>query len=267
MKITTNALALASLLLAGSIQSVFAQDKQPVSGVTGDPARGPSRIEVGLDFAQTLGSTTFNSSQTIREFAEDGTLTGAYKVGKSPGGGFHIQYNLGKTFGVRLGGQTFSRKSTGTFDAKIPHPFFFAKSRSAQGTFGDLGFSESAVTLTGVYRGESGKWKFNLEGGPAYFAVDATVAEKWDYGQVYPYDTVTLNGIAKTKKSVSPIGFAAGLEIGREVSPAVTIVAQGRYTSGSGDLDVNGQKINVKAGGAQARLGLRIVLARGKVKS
>ena len=267
MNLKTCTFIFSAALATAGVPSVEAQDKQPVSAVTGDPVKGPSRIEAGLDFAETLGTSTFNSNQTIREFAEDGTLTGAYKVGQSPGFGFHIQYNLGKTFGVRLGGQTFSRKSTGTFDAKIPHPFFLAKPRSAQATVSALGFNEAAVSLTGVYRGGAGKWKFNLEGGPAYFSVDATVAEKWEYGQVYPYDTVTLSGVARTKQQVSPFGFAAGIEFGRELSPAVSVVAQGRYTGGSGDLTVNGQKINIKAGGAQARIGLRIVLARSKAKT
>ena len=267
MNLKTCTFIFSAALATAGVPSVEAQDKQPVSAVTGDPVKGPSRIELGLDFAETLGTSTFKSNQTIREFAEDGTLVGAYKVGKSPGAGFHVQYNLGKTFGVRLGGQTFSRTSTGTFDAKIPHPFFFGKPRSAQATVSGLGFSEAAFSLTGVYRGGSGKWKLNLEGGPAYFSVNATVADTWIYGQVYPYDTATLSGINKVKKKASPIGFAAGIEVGRELSPAVSIVAQGRYTGGSGDITVNGQKISIKAGGAQARIGLRLVLARSKAKT
>ena len=258
---------LGAALSTAAVPMVAAQDKQLVSAVTGDPMKGPSRIELGLDFAETLGTPAFNSNLTIREFAEDGTLTGAYKVGKSPGAGFHLQYNLGKTFGVRLGGQTSSRKSTGTFDAKIPHPFFFGRPRSAQATVSGLGFSEAAFSLTGVYRGGSGKWKLNLEGGPAYFSVNATVADSWSYGQVYPYDTATLNSVNKVKKKASPIGFAAGIEVGRELSPAVSVVVQGRYTGGSGDITVNGQKINIKAGGAQARIGLRLVVARSKAKT
>ena len=163
-----------------------------------------------------------------------------------------------------MGAQTFSRKSTGTFDAQIPHPFFFAKPRSISGTQADLGFSEAAFSLTAVYRGGSGKWKLNLEGGPAYFSVDATVAEKISYVQVYPYDTATYDGIVPVKKKASPFGFAVGLEIGRELTSSVSVVAQGRFTQGSADIDVNGQKIKITAGGAQARVGLRFVLARKK---
>jgi hypothetical protein len=226
---------------------------------------GESRIEVGLAFAQTLGSTTFDASQTVKEYLEDGTLKSSYDVGKAPGGGFDVQYNLKPRFGIRAGAQTFSRKSTGTFTAQIPHPFFFARPRSVSGSQSGLGFSETAFTLTGVYRGGSGKWKMNLEAGGAYFTVNATVAEKITYGEVYPYDTATFSGITPAKKKVSPIGFAVGLEVGRELSKAVSVVVQGRFTQGSGDLDINGAKIAIKAGGAQARVGLRLVLARKKV--
>lgn len=260
---TRMSIALGLVLTLGSLAT--AQDKQPVSGITGQAPQGESRIEVGLAFAQTLGSSTFSGTRTVRDYAEDGTLNSSYKVGKAPGGAVDLQYNLSGKFGVRIGAQTFSRKSTGTFDARIPHPFFFAKPRSASGTQTGLGFSEAAYSLTAVYRGGSGKWKLNLEGGPAYFSVNATIAEKISYGDVYPYDTVTFGGIVSSKKKASPIGFAAGLEVARELSRSVSVVAQGRFTQGSGDLDLNGQKIKIKAGGAQARIGLRLVLARKRV--
>ncbi len=244
-----------------------AQDKQPISGITGQAPQGESRIEVGLAFAHSLGSSSFSGTQTIRDYAEDGTLRSTYDVSKSPGGAFDIQYNVSPRFGVRLGAQTFSRKSVGTFEASVPHPFFFSRPRTVAGTVSGLGFSESALSLTAVYRGGSGKWKFNLEGGPAYFNVNATVAERITLGEVYPYDTVTFGGITSTKKKVSPIGFAVGLEVGRELSRAVSVVAQGRFSQGSGDIDVNGQSLSVKAGGAQARIGLRFVLARKRLAS
>jgi hypothetical protein len=243
----------------------LAQDPQPVSNITGQAPRGKSRIEVGLAFAQIIGTSTFSSSQTIREYAEDGTLNGSYEVGGAPGGAFDLQYNLSEKFGVRLGAEAFSRKSTGTFDAKVPHPFFFSRPRSIRGTQADLDFKEAAFSLTGVLRGGSGKWSLNLEGGPAYFSVEATVAEKLSYNDVYPYDTLAFGGVVSTKKKVSPFGFAVGLEIGRELTSAVSVVAQGRFTQGSGDIDVNGASINIKAGGAQARIGVRIVLARKRV--
>ena len=121
-----------------------------------------------------------------------------------------------------------------------------------------------AFSLTAVYRGGSGKWKVNVEAGPAFFNVNATIADRVTLGETYPYDTVQFGGITSSKRKVSPIGFAVGLEVGREVSKSVAVVVQGRFSQGTGDLDVNGQKISVKAGGAQARIGLRLVLARKK---
>ena len=262
---TRIAVALSVVLALGNLS--HAQDKQSVSSITGQAPKGESRIEVGLAFAQIVGSSNFTSSQTFNEFVEDGTFKGSYKVGSAPGGAFDLQYNVNEKFGVRLGAQTFSRKSTGTFEAQLPHPFFFLRPRSVSGTKGDLGFSEAAYSLTGVYRAGSGKWRVNLEGGPAYFSVNATVAEKISYGEVYPYDTATFSGIVSVKRKASPFGFAVGLEVGRELTKSVSVVTQGRFTQGSGDLDVNGQKIHIKAGGAQARLGLRIILARKRVGS
>jgi opacity protein-like surface antigen len=264
MKLTSSAVLLALVALSAG---VAAQDQQPVSNITGNAPVGESRIEVGLAFAQTLASSTFSSSFKVREYQEDGTFDASYKVGKAPGAGFDLQYNLKPKFGVRLGMQTFSRKSNGTFTAQIPHPFFFSTPRRISGAESGLGFSESAVSVTGVFRGGSGKWRLSVEGGPAFFSVSATVADKITYGEVYPYDTATYSGVTSSKKRVSPVGFALGVEVGRQLSNAVTVVAQGRFAQGSGDLDVNGTKVNVKAGGAQARLGLRIVLARKKAVS
>lgn len=256
---TTFALGLA--LVAGSLAN--AQDR--ISSITGSPAQGDSRIEVGLAFAQTLGSTTFGSTQTIKDYAEDGTLKSSYAVGGAPGAAFDLQYNLSGRFGVRAGFQTFSRKSEGTFEAQVPHPFFFSRLRSVSGKETDMGFSESAISLTAVYRAGSGKWKVNVEGGPAFFNVNATIADRILLGETYPYDTVQFGGVTSSKKKVSPIGFAVGLEVGRELSKSVAAVVQGRFSQATGDLDLNGQKMSVKAGGASVRIGLRVILARKKL--
>ena len=255
----------ASLALLFSLASLAtAQDTQvSASGTPKSPA-GDARIEVGLAFADVLATSTFSAALKQREYAEDGSFTGSYKVKAAPGVGFDVQYNVSPKFGVRAGFQSFSRKSDATFEAQIPHPFFFNQQRKVSGSQSGLGFSESAMTLTGVYRGGSGKWKVNVEAGVAYFTVNATVADRVNFGDVYPYDTATFSGVASSKHKVSPIGFAAGLEIGRQLSDAVAVVAGGRFTGGSGEIDVSGTKVSVKAGGAQARIGLRLTLARKK---
>ncbi|MBX7187733.1 MAG: hypothetical protein K1Y01_21505 [Vicinamibacteria bacterium] len=251
------------LVLAGTLAS--AQDR--ISAITGSPAPGDSKIEAGLAFSQSLGSTTFGATQTIKDYAEDGTLRSSYKVGTAPGGAFDLQYNLGRTFGVRAGFQVFSRKSTGTFEAQVPHPFFFSRLRNVSGAQTDMGFSQSAISLTAVYRTGSGKWRINVEGGPAYFNVNATIADRITLGETYPYDTVKFGGVSSSKKKVSPIGFVVGVEIGREISKSVALVAHGRFSQGTGDVDVSGQKISIKAGGGQAGIGLRLTLARAKASS
>ena len=254
--------SLALLLSLGSL--ALAQDTQvSASGAVKSPP-GDARIEVGLSFADVLGTSTFSAALKQREYAEDGSFTGSYKVKAAPGAGFDVQYNVSSKFGVRAGFQSFSRKSDATFEAQIPHPFFFNQQRKVSGSQSGLGFSEKAVTLTGVYRGGSGKWKVNVEAGVAYFTVNATVADRVNFGDVYPYDTATFSGVASSKHKVSPIGFAGGLEIGRQLSDAVAVVAAGRFTGGSGEIDVSGTKVSVKAGGAQARIGLRLTLARRK---
>jgi len=256
--------ALSLLLSFGPTLPLLAQDKdqQPVSGITGTKILGDSRFEIGLAFAEAIGSSSFTANRTVREYQEDGSFNSEYKVGSAPGGGIDLQYNFGRKLGMRLGAQAFSRKSRIEFEAAIPHPFYFAQQRLITGTQDGLGFSETAISATLVYRLGSGKWRMALEGGPAFFMVNATIAEKVTYGEVYPYDTATFSGLSSTKKKVSPVGFAAGVEIGRTLSNSLSVFAQGRFTQGSGTIDVSGQKVSVNAGGAQARLGLRLIVAR-----
>lgn len=255
----------ASLALLFSLASLAAaKDTQVKASGSAKVAGGDARLEVGLAFAEVLGTSTFSATLKQREYAEDGSFTGSYKVKAAPGAGIDLQYNLTPRFGVRAGFQTFSRKSDATFEAQIPHPFYFNQQRKVSGAQSGLGFSESAMTLTGVYRGGSGKWKVNVEAGAAFFTVNATVADRVNFGDVYPYDTATFSGVASSKRKVSPIGVAVGIEVGRQLSNAVAVVAGGRFTGGSGDLDIAGAKVNVKAGGAQARIGLRLTLTRRK---
>jgi len=224
--------------------------------------RDESRIEAAAAFAQTFGSITFSSTRTVRESAEDGSLSSSYKTKGAPGGAFHLQYNFGPKFGVRAGAQFSSRTSEGTFTGQSPHPFFFNRPRSFSGTQEGLGFKESAFSLTAVVRGGSGKWLYALEAGPVLFSVDATLATSARLTDTYPYDTVTFAGVATEKKKASPVGFAAGIEFGRALNSSVTAFVQGRYSAGSADVDVAGAPVTIKAGGAQARVGLKIVLAR-----
>jgi opacity protein-like surface antigen len=254
-------------LALGSASLAQAQDKQPVSSVTGKPPQGDSRFEVGIAAAGSFSESSFGGAQTVKDYVENGTFTSSYSVGKAPGVAFDLQYNFTKKFGVRAGVQTFTRKTSGVFDAQVPHPFFFGTLRHVTGSQGDMDFKETALALTGVYRGGSGKWILNAEAGPAFFNVDATLADHLTLNEVYPYDTLSFNGVTTVKKSVSPFGFAVGLEFGRELTDAISIVAQGRFSQGTKDVPLNGQNLSIKAGGGSARIGLRFVAGRKKAGS
>jgi len=233
-----------------------------VSANVGAQPRDESRIEAGAAFAQTFGSTTFSATRTVRESVEDGSLSSSYKTKGASGGAFHVQYNFGAKFGVRAGAQFSSRTSDGTFTGQSPHPFFFNRPRTFSGSQNGLGFKESAFSLTAVMRGGSGKWSYAVEAGPVLFSVDATLATGARLTDTYPYDTATFASVTTAKSKASPVGIAAGLEFGRVLNDSVTAFVQGRYAGGSADVDVAGSPVTIKAGGVQARIGLKIVLAR-----
>lgn len=240
---------------------------QPQPPAPADPPRpkGPARLDFGLAFSQIVSTSSFSSTQTIREYAEDGTFGASYEVKGAPGAAFDLQYHFTEKFGLRASFQASSRKSDGEFTASLPHPFFFSRPRSAAGTVTGLGFQEKAYALTAVFQ-RTGDWGVSFEAGPAFFSVNATLADSMRTAQVYPYDTVAFEGVVSSKKKVSPVGFAAGLSLSRRLGPSVDAVVGANFTTGSGMVSIGGRDVSVKAGGLQARAGLRIVVARKKAE-
>ena len=71
-----------ALALAGGLAS--AQDAQPVSSVTGQRPQGESRIEVGANFAQVFGSSSFSGTRTALTPQAFIAETDAWSAGLAP---------------------------------------------------------------------------------------------------------------------------------------------------------------------------------------
>jgi opacity protein-like surface antigen len=229
---------------------------------TAGAPKGRARFEIGAAFMQSPGTSSFSATQTNRENLENATFTASYNTKAAPGGSFHVQYNVTRSLGVRVGGTSVSRKSDATYSGQSPHPFFFNRPRSYSGEQKGLGFEESAFTVSAVLHGESGKWNYALDAGAAFFTLNATIIDRPQLTDTYPFDTVIPATVTSTKKSASPKGVSVGVELGRALTDAITVYARGGYAGGSADLDVNGTPVNVKAGGAEARLGVKFTLGR-----
>ena len=108
-----------------------------------------------------------------------------------------------------------------------------------------MGFPQSAISLTAVYRTGSGKWSDQRRSGPALNG-NATIADRITLERHTPM-TPSSSGASASKQKVSPIGFVVGPgSAGRSRSPwpggPMVASARARVTSTSA-----GQKISIKA--------------------
>lgn len=241
-----------------SAQTTVAPTPDAASG-----PKGPSRVDLGLSFAQIVNASTFSTTGTVREFAEDGTFSANYKVKGAPGGMIDLQYNLKETVGIRVGFQSSGRKSNADFTGSVPHPFFFNRPRSVQGSASGLRFTEQAITVAAVLR-KTGKWGYAVDAGPAFFNLNATLADSIRYAHSFPYDTASFAGANSSRKKSSFVGISAGVSLSRALGPSFDAVAGVRYSGGTGSVTAAGKSVDVKAGGVQAQIGLRLVLMRKK---
>ncbi len=205
-------------------------------------------------------ATTFDDNVGFIEFHEDADFDAAYDVGTGMvfDGGAGVRLANGLGFGVAV--SRFERLDPASIDARIPHPFFFGRSRSLSGSQPDLTRLETAVHMEVRWFESVGDTvELGVFGGPTLFNVRQDLVTAVGYDHAYPYDEASLASATTTAVSATAIGFHAGADIGFFFSETVGLGALIRYSGGSVDLPGEGENmVPVDAGGFHVGGGLRL---------
>ena len=172
------------------------------------------------------------------------------------GAGVRVWKSLG------LGVAVSRASGTGSADvtASVPHPFFFNQPRTVTGTEKGIVHAETGVHMQLQYLvPASGNLHFVLGAGPSWTTVEHEVITNLTVVESYPYDTATFGGAVTKLSSASAVGFNAGIDVTWMFARNAGLGGLIRYTRADIDLDAgDGRSLAMKAGGAQAGVGIRL---------
>lgn len=165
-----------------------------------------------------------------------------------------------RQLGVGLMLTSGSRRGSAAVEVSLPHPFFFGQPRTGRFDVADVGRTEGALHVSAAYLvPTTGHLRISLFGGPSLFVVEQKAIEDVQPNEVYPYDAVNVDTTGISKVSENFVGVHAGVDLTWYATSRIGVGVLARYTTGSKSVSFNGgDNIDLKAGGVQIGLGLRI---------
>ena len=219
---------------------------------------GP-KVFVSGDGGYQASSSGFTSQSTFPLYAEDATFTAAVPdtggAAVAMRGGFRLHRHLLVGAGVT---GFWSTRSAGV-TASLPHPFYFGRPRSVDGTASGLTRDETMVALEVSYLVPfNARMDMQVFAGPAFFKVKADMPTRVDFTEAYPYDAATFSSLKTTSVSDSATGFTVGADVAFMFSPSMGVGGHVRFSRASATLlPAGGQSTAIDLGGFQAGGGLR----------
>jgi hypothetical protein len=220
------------LVSAFAVSAAYAQQPaQPQTGrvtrrVSSTPEAGYVDINLGLQAT----STTFDITTHPITNVEPATVRTNYNVEGARefdvGGGVRVGPHL--AFGASL--SRYQKVGDVKVSAQIPHPFFFDRPRSVTGTADDLSRQETGLHGKVVFIARVGEGlEILASGGPSFFMVHQDLVEDIRIDQTYPFDTATFASTITTRHKTSGLGFNAGVDLTRLITPHMGFGAEVVY--------------------------------------
>ncbi len=226
---------------------------------TDAPAQ-PPRLFVDVNGGTQVSTTDFADNVVFTEFIEEGDLNATYAVDT----GLIIDVSggimLGKGLAVGGGFTRFDRSHDARVDARVPHPFFFDRSRSISGAALDLTRQEHAVHVQlRWFAPVPGPVQFALFGGPSFFFVDQDLVTAVTFTHSFPFDTASFSSAATRSYSESATGYHVGADAAVFFSRYLGIGGLVRFSRASVDFtSEDGGQFATDVGGLHLGGGLRM---------
>jgi len=233
---------------------------RPARGSAAAVPGGPKKFYVRLGGGYGTNSFDYSSDWTFDMYHESAPVSEAYSVDAS---GLAIDFGIGfffmKNVGVEVSFLPGSGKSAGAFSAEFPHPLYFDQNRAKEWTKDDLSYSSSELNLDVIGAFPlSRRFTVTVGAGGTYFlSVKIQSLQKIDWAETaYPYLDLSITPVY-ADYSKSTFGFNAMAGVDFRVTPMLSANVTGRFTSGTAKIDIEGQQVDVKAGGLRATVGLK----------
>jgi hypothetical protein len=144
--------------------------------------------------------------------------------------------------------------------ASLPHPFFFNRPRSVEGSVSGLARSEAMVAVECAWLMRvNARTDLQVFAGPAFFKVRADMPTGVAFTEAYPYDAATITGVESERVSGSAAGFTVGGDVTYMFTRTIGLGGHLRFSAASASLtSPGGPTTSVDLGGLQVGGGLRL---------
>jgi hypothetical protein len=225
------------------------------------PALATDRIYISVNGVFQSGGDDFGETVTFVENAENGTFSTDYDVRSGPALNVSVGVGLWRHVGVGVGVTRYSKNTPIALTASVPHPFFFNRARSVTGDIGGLKREELAVHVQArAMFLPLPRIQAVVFGGPSYFTVRQGIVNDFEITEAYPYDTVTFSRGVSSTADESKVGFNVGADVGYFFTRQIGVGGGVQWAGTTVEVPASGGTgtLDLKAGGLQAGLGLRV---------
>lgn len=219
-----------------------------------------TRPFISINVGSQILSNTFNDNDSFDLFVEEGQFSSDYQ------GLRDAVFDAGAAIPVwgklSLGGALtyINHNAPATISAELPHPFFFDKHRSIDGTAESLERREIAIHIQALWAIPfSQNVLLTVFGGPTFFNLKQDLVNTVKFTEAYPFDAAEFSGTSTVQPSDSTIGFHGGFDLTAYFTEHLGIGGVIRFSNGTADLARTTEHvISAPVGGMHATGGLRI---------
>jgi opacity protein-like surface antigen len=243
-----SAFTLAAVLAFGVAQAAAQQG-------TGWTGFGYVTVDGGMQVTTTSGTSTVR----YKVYGEDAVMKVTYETKAGPVYGARGGVRIWRRLTLGAGVSRFTDSTGAKVEAQLPHPFFFQRPRSIEGTADAITREELvAYAEVGWVVPVHRKMDLMVFAGPAFFSAKQEMANKPLYTETYPFDTASYSSVQSTMQKKSATGFTVGADVTYRVTTHVGVGGLLRFSQAKVKVDpVPGQPVTLDLGGLQVSAGVR----------
>jgi hypothetical protein len=215
-----------------------------------------SRVAVDFGGGAQVTTSSFSQFVTFEQYAETGSLTAGYDVGRRPFVELGGTVRLWRHIGAGIAGTYLHDPGSAQVVAQVPNPLVFGQPREINGSVA-VAHTEVGLHFQAVYwMQHSERLEIMISGGPSVFHVTQDFVSGVDYTQTFPYTTAAFQDASVVRERKTVVGGTVAGQAGWQMARHFSLVAGIRFTRASASFpDTSASAVAV--GGLQISGGVR----------
>lgn len=225
-----------------------------------EPTAKQYRFSIALNGVRGNDTVQFADTNQFELFKEQAQIESVYSDPRPQGFELGVNYRIAGPLAIGATVQRFDSDRSASYNASLPHPFFFDRFRELSGTTSGLSRQDLAVHLDAVLTKSWGPMTLEGFGGPSWFQTRTELLVDVLYDEVFPYNDVVFQGVEGRVFESQPLGFNVGASATFRIASVLGVDFGVRYSEARSKLFVDeGREIELDAGGLAFGAGLRFL--------